>query len=496
MEVPAQQSFIGKVGLFIVRGADDVKIAQRFIAGIWTERTSQSAKRTAEKNRTPQKTIDLSHPFHGLIGKTRFEPSTEVLGYSHLVRSADDTNPAFLGKAAQQNPSPSPSSSSQTAEQKAARDKRLAERRAEMAKRAAERQANAAKRIAERKAAFAKRAEELKARNAKRTSDRQATFAKRAAEHKARAEKLKAERQATSAKRAAETQARAAKRSAERQAAAAKRAAAAEKRKALGDGTFRFLSSRMNANFARVVKGAPYSALAVTEYVQKFVDGNQIVRRNEAAYYRDSEGRTRVEQKLNTIGKWSASGEAPRIIMIGDPVSGEYYNLDPRTRTAVKNTGLGKRLEQEKLNQERAAQSGQIKREEKSAATTSVSRVSTDGRRRTENLGSQRIEGVEAQGKRTTTTIPAGEIGNTLPIEITDESWFSPELQTLVMTKHHDPRSGDTIYRLTNVTRREPDRSLFQVPPDYTIVDRSGQKTTSPKTKIEKEKESKSQIFD
>jgi hypothetical protein len=390
----------------------------------------------------------------------------------------------------QQNPSPTPSpSATETAEQKAAREKRMAERRAEMEKRAAERKAKAEKRKVE----FAKRSEELKAKNAKRKLERQAEFAKRTAEHKARAEKLKTERKAEFAKRSAEQKARAEKFKAERQANAAKRAVEAEKRKALGDGTFRFLSSRMNAHFTKVVKGAPYSAVAVTEYIQKFVDGNQIVRRNEASYYRDSEGRTRVEQKLNTIGKWSASGEAPRIIMIGDPVAGEYYSLDPRTRTAVKNVGLGKRLQQEKLKSEQGTtQTGRSRVEE---AASTVSKVSADGRRRMESLGSQRIEGVEAEGKRTTTTIPAGEIGNTSPINITDERWYSPELQTVVMTKHHDPRSGDTVYRLTNISRREPDRSLFQVPPDYRIVDRSGSKPAPPKTKNEKEKESRSQIF-
>jgi hypothetical protein len=39
----------------------------------------------------------------------------------------------------------------------------------------------------------------------------------------------------------------------------------------------------------------------------------------------------------------------------------------------------------------------------------------------------------------------------------------------LVLTKHSDPRSGETTYRLLNIVRAEPDRSLFTVPPDYTI---------------------------
>jgi hypothetical protein len=480
VEALGQPSFTLKPG-FIVRGADEMKV-------------NQSVKRGAETDWTPQETTVLSLSFHGLIGKSRLEPSTEVPGCAH--RSADVPGSIFLGEATQQNPSPSPSPSTQTAEQKAAREKRLAERRVEMEKRSAERKANAEKRKAE----FAKHAEERKAKNAQRSEERKAAFAKRTAEQKERTERQKEARQA-----------RAAKQSADRQAAAEKRAAEAEKRSTLADGTFRFLSSRMSAHSTRVVKGAPYSAVAVTEFVQKFVDGNQIVRRNEAAYYRDSEGRTRFEQKLNTIGKWSASGEPPRIITIGDPVAGAYYNLDPRTRTAMKNTELGKRLQQQSLNQAREAADEKIKQKPPAPPKTdreTALKVSADGRKRTESLGTQRIEGVEAEGKRVTTTIPAGEIGNTLPIEITDESWFSPELQALVMTKHHDPRSGDTIYRLTNITRREPDHSLFEVPPDYTIVDRSGPKTPPkipatppkiptppPKIKTEK-KESKSQIFD
>jgi hypothetical protein len=91
------------------------------------------------------------------------------------------------------------------------------------------------------------------------------------------------------------------------------------------------------------------------------------------------------------------------------------------------------------------------------------------GQRKTESLGTQTIEGVTAEGTRVTLTIPAGEIGNTLPIEIVDEIWHSPELQIMVMTRHRDPRSGENTYRLTNLSRSEPDRSLFEVPADYSV---------------------------
>jgi hypothetical protein len=84
-----------------------------------------------------------------------------------------------------------------------------------------------------------------------------------------------------------------------------------------------------------------------------------------------------------------------------------------------------------------------------------------------EELGSQNIEGVPATGSRSTTTIPAGAIGNEHPIKVVSEQWFSPDLQVLVMTKHSDPRQGDITYRLLNIVRAEPDRSLFVVPADY-----------------------------
>ena len=72
-------------------------------------------------------------------------------------------------------------------------------------------------------------------------------------------------------------------------------------------------------------------------------------------------------------------------------------------------------------------------------------------------------------GRRSTTTIKAGAIGNELPITITSEEWTSPDLSVLVMTRRNDPRMGDSSYRLTNIVRAEPDSALFQVPADYSV---------------------------
>lgn len=86
-----------------------------------------------------------------------------------------------------------------------------------------------------------------------------------------------------------------------------------------------------------------------------------------------------------------------------------------------------------------------------------------------ESLGRQTIEGLDAEGTRSTVTIPAGEIGNERPISVVTERWYAPELQSVVLSKHSDPRFGETIYRLININRGEPARNLFEVPPDFQL---------------------------
>lgn len=91
-----------------------------------------------------------------------------------------------------------------------------------------------------------------------------------------------------------------------------------------------------------------------------------------------------------------------------------------------------------------------------------------------ESLGKQTVEGVECEGTRSITTIPAGEMGNDLPLNIVTESWYSPELQVTVLRKFNDPRYGEDVYRLTNINRAEPAKELFEVPSDYTIKEGRG----------------------
>jgi hypothetical protein len=230
------------------------------------------------------------------------------------------------------------------------------------------------------------------------------------------------------------------------------------------------------------ITGAPYSAQSTTERVQVLADGNRIVQTTSGSVARDTQGRVRREESLP--GLTTSDGEAPRIVMIDDPVAHVHWTFDARTKTAMKmplpNIKFGAPGAMARLDTAPAGNfffasttgvaggaviSSAIPRSIASPVGSDV--VKTD-------LGTQMIEGVAAQGTLITRTIPAGQFGNEQPIVITTETWYSPDLKVLVMSKSSDPRMGDTTYTLTNLQRAEPSASLFQVPDDYTVKDMPG----------------------
>jgi len=261
---------------------------------------------------------------------------------------------------------------------------------------------------------------------------------------------------------------------------------------------------------SRVTKGAPYSGEAVTETLQVLGDGNRISRKSVSRIYRDSEGRTRRET-------FSPAGEVVSI-NISDPVVQSVYLLDARTKTAVRTalTLMGGRIGfvsapsetpgvvTRRLETSGAAEvsTAELKARQEvelaaaaaagagagargsggagagggggrggAAPTVAAVAMAANSNVTKEELGSQIVEGVMATGTRSTTTIEAGAIGNAQPIHVVSEQWYSDDLKVLVMTRHSDPRTGDTTYRLTNIVLAEPPKTLFEVPADYAVKD-------------------------
>jgi hypothetical protein len=204
----------------------------------------------------------------------------------------------------------------------------------------------------------------------------------------------------------------------------------------------------------KTVTGAPFTADFSTETTETLSDGNQIDRKTTGSFARDGEGRTRREITLPAIGAFATTGGgggAPHGVIISDPVGGVSYVLDANRKQARKST-----LPNHSFGANGAARPGPNNRQNANVTTTS--------------LGTQMIGGIAAEGTRTTRTIPAGQIGNEKPIQVTVERWYSSDLQTDVLIRRTDPRGGTTIFQLANVVRSEPDASLFQVPSDYSVV--------------------------
>ena len=244
----------------------------------------------------------------------------------------------------------------------------------------------------------------------------------------------------------------------------------------------------------RATTGAPYSAETVVEGSQQLADGNRINRKTTGRVFRDSEGRTRREDDR-------PNGSV--MVSITDPVAGYTYSLDAQNKIAwrtpigtarviidkVQSVEEEKRLlEMQELRKRESADEPSTRAREAEVAARSarggaiavagVPAAGGDGARvimpsmragTALPLEQKTLDGVLVEGRKTTTVIPAGQVGNEQPITIVSEQWTSPELKVLVLTHHSDPRTGESIYRLVNIVRAEPDRSLFMVPPDYTV---------------------------
>jgi hypothetical protein len=283
----------------------------------------------------------------------------------------------------------------------------------------------------------------------------------------------------------------------------------------------------------RTVKNAPYSAEVISEQVNTLSDGNQITNKTSSLSFRDSAGRTRQEVRnasgaVNVVTIRDAVAGSTLVLRpekktatrIGSPDEIAHIAAEKaraageRARAAgeiaraagerARAAGERARAHAEQMRQDDSDQIV-VKRIERSEGEDGqriredvrirVARDMGEGRpllggerfgpliagafgdmkwsakAATKDLGTREIDGVKAQGKLRSYEIPAGEIGNRNAIVVSTETWYSPELQVTLLSKHSDPRSGERIYRLANLKREEPAAALFTVPSDYTVND-------------------------
>lgn len=243
---------------------------------------------------------------------------------------------------------------------------------------------------------------------------------------------------------------------------------------------------------AAVVKNEPYQAQAVTEMKQTLADGSHIVQTTAATIARDSDGRTVRVQKLSTIGPWttnSSQGNNQTLTTIFDPVAKEHIDytsnskvahvltMPPLPPGAVVGAERGFAVSapgplgggEGGFTLSGPGQVGSMAQGFAVQARTASPQVGKGMEPKTESLGTKTIEGVQVIGTRSTSTIPAGAIGNDKDLIIARETWYSAELKLVIQSTQSDPRFGQTTYTLKDIQQGSPDEALFQVPAGYTI---------------------------
>ena len=194
------------------------------------------------------------------------------------------------------------------------------------------------------------------------------------------------------------------------------------------EGNIEFFSAEM-AGAGEVVTAAPYTATATTENTQVLADGNRIVNKTSSFVARDSQGRTRRETDLHRIGTMQV--DSPKTVFINDPTAHTQYIFTPGGEATKVIRSEGNWKESPQILDLRSTGERRINKQvivKVGGPHDPQQRKENNEQIKNEDLGTQTIEGVSAQGKRETVTIPAGEIGNEKPIEIVTETWFSPEI--------------------------------------------------------------------
>ncbi len=197
----------------------------------------------------------------------------------------------------------------------------------------------------------------------------------------------------------------------------------------------------------RLVTGAPYSALGMSETTSVLPNGSKVVRQNIIRQWRDSDGRTRSEIELTSIGGPTPVEINTKVTVIDDPAAGARYIVRPDGQTVTSSIVPCR-------------------------VTASLEPDLTVGPPRPAGLplkvsqpvrlGERKVDGETVTGSRVEATIPAGAMGNEQPVKMSAEQWYGKDLQVVVEATYKDPRTGETRYRLREIERKEPDAKLFR----------------------------------
>jgi len=198
--------------------------------------------------------------------------------------------------------------------------------------------------------------------------------------------------------------------------------------------------------------GKPFSGRSTTEWTRTLEDGTVVTTRLYAMVARDSQGRI-YREKRKFVPSNSDQQSRLTAVLIFDPLTHTRTECNLRARHCSV-TGY----------------------HAPPSFTLRPVGPFDDGKRllARESLGSDVIDGIEVTGMRETISISAGAVGNSQPLVSTREFWYSPDLQVNLAVIRKDPREGTEEIRVHEVSRSEPDPSLFRVPANFVVKGEHG----------------------
>jgi len=201
------------------------------------------------------------------------------------------------------------------------------------------------------------------------------------------------------------------------------------------------------------IPNQPFSATLQTEWIRYTGEGGTITLVNERPIVRDSKGRI-YQERWALVPKYGKVKSQKMLFQIADPKQHTLYSCATFRHLCE--------LETYDPTHELAA--GEPRKPIPNG--TLVQDHLT-----VEDLGARRIAGVETVGRRETTTIDVGVMGNDQPLTATNETWHSQELAINLLSIRTGPMIGKQNFTIIDLSATEPDPELFKIPAGYEIRD-------------------------
>ncbi len=218
---------------------------------------------------------------------------------------------------------------------------------------------------------------------------------------------------------------------------------------------------------ADLVTGHPFSAIKYARQVKILPDGKQQFIRNErypSRIARDEEGRIAMQKVLTDHLQPECDHLEQRIPTICP--SWGVFVIDPVART-IAHWPEGELADHVAID----FPLSEPRLEQAAHATAELPEVppdfsDEDGEVSTADLGEKMIEGIMAQGVRSTLRYRKTESGASINLTRIHEVWTAPAMKLIVRVIDGDPSGIETVWGLEEISL-SPDPSLFKPPIDY-----------------------------